>query len=63
MHTDNGSEYMSKQFDVYLKNEGIARQTTTPYTPQQNGVAERTNRTIVEMARSILHAQNLEYEF
>lgn len=57
--SDNGGEFMSNQFGELLKKEGIARQTTTPYTPQQNGVAERANRTIVEMARSMLHAQNL----
>jgi transposase InsO family protein len=60
--SDNGGEYMSKKFDELLKNEGIARQTSAPYTPQQNGVAERANRTIVEMARSMLHAQNLKLD-
>jgi reverse transcriptase-like protein len=63
LRTDNGGEYLSKYFDEYLKIHGIARQTSTPYTPQQNGVAERANRTIVEMARSMLHAQNLGHEF
>ena len=53
---------MSNQFREFLKKEGIAQQTSTPYTPQQNGVAERANRTIVEMARSMLHAQNLSLD-
>ncbi len=60
--SDNGGEFMSNKFDEFLKKEGIARQTSAPYTPQQNGVAERANRTIVEMARSMLHAQNLKLE-
>ena len=60
--SDNGGEYMSKKFDELLKKEDIARQTSAPYTPQQNGVAERANRTIVEMARSMLHAQNLKLD-
>jgi transposase InsO family protein len=60
---DNGGEYLSIQFDELLKHEGIARQTSPPYTPQQNRVAERANCTIVEMARSMLHSQGLRYEF
>ena len=43
LRLDNGGEYMSKQFEELLKIHGIARQTSTPYTPQQNGVAERVN--------------------
>lgn len=63
LRSDNGHEYLSIQVDELLKHEGIARQTSTPYTPQQNGVVERANRTIVEMARSMLHSQGLGYEF
>ncbi len=54
LQSDNGREYCNKPFDDYLKQEGIQRRLTTPYTPQQNGVAERMNRTIVEMARCLL---------
>ena len=61
--TDNGGEYISKAFDDFLNKHGIARQTSSPYTPQQNGVAERANRTIVEMARSVIYAQRLGHEF
>ena len=57
--SDNGGEYTSKAFKRFLQAHGIKRQLSTPYTPQQNGVAERANRTIVEMARSMLHHQNL----
>jgi len=61
--TDNGSEYLSKAFQNFLKQYGIQHQTTTPYTPQQNGVAERANRTIVECARTMIYAQGLGKEF
>ena len=55
--TDNGGEYVSAQFEQYLKEHGITHEVTTPYTPQQNGVSERLNRTLKEMALSqILHA-------
>ena len=52
--TDNGGEYTSTKFESYLKGEGIRHELTVPKTPEQNGVAERLNRTLVEMARSML---------
>ena len=46
---DNGGEYTSKEFQEYLKAQGIHHETTVPHTPQQNGVAERKkNRTLIE---------------
>ena len=47
LRSDNGGEYVSKIFAAYLKEKGIAHQTTAPYSPSQNGVTERMNRTIV----------------
>jgi hypothetical protein len=52
--TDGGGEYTSKKFAEYLKSEGILKETTTPYSPQSNGVVERANRTIMERVRCIL---------
>jgi hypothetical protein len=49
--TDGGGEYTSKKFVEYLKSEGIIKETTTPYSPQSNGVVERANRTIMERVR------------
>jgi hypothetical protein len=57
---DNGREYISKGFQRFLKAHDIEKQTSTPYRPQQNRVGERANRMLVEMARSMLHAQNLK---
>lgn len=54
LQTDNGGEYLSHNFENYLKKCGIARRTTAPYTPQQNGIAERKNRTLMEKARCML---------
>jgi transposase InsO family protein len=62
LRSDNGGEYMSKAFEAFMRQHGIQHQTSTPYTPQQNGVAERANRTLVEMARAMLHAQDLKYD-
>ena len=55
LHTDGGTEYLSNEFKSYLSKEGIEHEVTASYTPQQNGRAERDNRTIVESARSMLH--------
>jgi transposase InsO family protein len=57
---DNGGEYISKGFKRFLKAHDIEKQTSTPYKPQQNRMAEHANYTFVEMARSMLHAQNLK---
>lgn len=59
LRSDNGTEFVNNAFDDYLKNNGILRQLTVPYTPQQNGVAERFNRTLIEMARCMLVGSNL----
>lgn len=55
LQSDNGKEYCNKEFDQFLEQNGISRRLSTPHTPQQNGVAERKNRTLVEMARCMMH--------
>ena len=59
LRTDGGREYINTVLDEYLKENGIEHQHTVPYTPQQNGVAERFNRTVIERTRAILHSQGL----
>lgn len=54
IRSDNASELKSQQFDNFLKKYGIKHQFSVQYTPEQNGVAERMNRTLVEMARTIM---------
>lgn len=63
LRSDGGGEYISTQFNTLLTIYGITRQVTVPRTPQQNGVAERANRTIMEAARSMLHAASLPLKF
>lgn len=63
LRSDNGKEYTSAQFTMFCEEAGIEHQLTTPYTPQQNGVSERKNRTIMEMARCMLHEKGLPKEF
>ncbi|KAK3735648.1 hypothetical protein QZH41_001075 [Actinostola sp. cb2023] len=63
LRSDNGGEYVSTDFDIFLKSEGVVHQTTVPKTPQQNGVAERLNRTLVESVRSMLVQAKLPQKF
>ncbi|BBH02385.1 hypothetical protein Prudu_012927 [Prunus dulcis] len=52
--TDNGGEYVNHTLTQFFRDQGIIHQTTTPFTPQQNGVSERKNRQLLEVARSLM---------
>src|SRR6218665_3535525 len=54
IRSDRGGEYTAERLQTFLKDEGIQAALTTPYTPQQNGCAERKNRSLVEMTRCML---------
>lgn len=56
--SDNGGEFDNEQVRNTLRQFGIKQRLTMPYTPQQNGSAERENRTIVEMTRALMHAHD-----
>jgi hypothetical protein len=59
LRSDNGGEYTSKEFANFCKDVGIKKELTTPYNPQQNGVTERKNRTIMEAVKTMIHDQDL----
>ena len=61
--TNNGGEFTSTEFESYLREEGIKHEYTIPKTPQQNGVSERMNRTLVEAVRSMLVDAKLPHRF
>ncbi|KAG8480196.1 hypothetical protein CXB51_024912 [Gossypium anomalum] len=63
LRTDNGLEFCSDEFNRLCKSEGIVRHLTVRHTPQQNNVAERMNRTIMEKVRCILSNANLPKSF
>ena len=52
--TDRGEEFVSHEFNTFCEENGITRHLTAPYSPQQNGVVERRNRTLMEMTMSVL---------
>ncbi|XP_074353045.1 uncharacterized protein LOC141692213 [Apium graveolens] len=63
LRSDNGGEFTSKQFNSFCEEHGIRRFLTTPYSPQQNGIVERKNRTIMDMVRSMLKNKEMPKEF
>jgi hypothetical protein len=63
VRSDNGTEYTSHYLEDFLKQEGIRHELTVEYTPQQNGVAERKNRSLVETARCLMIQSGLSASF
>jgi len=63
LRTDRGGEFTSHLFSVFCSEGGVKHYTTTPYTPQQNGVVERRNQTVVEMARCLLKTMHMPSVF
>ena len=57
LRSDQGGEYLSTKFNAFLADCGIKHQCTVPYTPLQNGVAERKNRSLMEMAKCMVKGQ------
>jgi hypothetical protein len=63
LRSDGGGEYFSNEFNEYLKEHGIQRKYSCSYSPQQNGIVERKNMHIVEIARAMLNEKNLPNYF
>lgn len=60
LRSDNGREFVNSKMDQICKQNGIVHETTVPYTPQQNGVSERMNRTLIERARCMLQDSKVD---
>jgi len=54
LRSDNGGEYTSDSFSTYLRNSGISHEKTAPYLPEQNGVSERANRTLIGRVKAMI---------
>lgn len=63
LRTDRGGEFTSEKFNQFCRDHGIKRQLTAAYSPQQNGIAERRNRTIMNMVRCLLSEKELPRTF
>jgi transposase InsO family protein len=61
--SDNGGEYISHEFQALLQQKYIISQRSCPYTPQQNGVAERKNRHLLDMVRTLLLESSVPPKF
>jgi len=63
LRIDHRGEYVGGELEDFLKEKGIRHQLTARYTPQQNGIAESKNQTIMELARSMLKAKGIPNDF
>nr|GEY09729.1 putative retrotransposon protein [Tanacetum cinerariifolium] len=63
LRSDRGGEYLSQEFKDYLSKNVIVQHLTSPYTPHQNGVSERRNRTLLDMVRSMFNLTTLPLSF
>ena len=63
LRSDRGGEFTSNEFNLFCEESGIRRELIAPYTPEQNGVVEHKNRTVVEMARSLLKGKGLPNQY
>jgi len=63
LRTDRGHEYLSEQLKDFCDEKGIVRKLTIPYTPKQNSVAEKRNRTLFDMVRSMMAQAKLPISF
>uniref|UniRef100_A0AAV1VDZ4 Polyprotein n=1 Tax=Peronospora matthiolae TaxID=2874970 RepID=A0AAV1VDZ4_9STRA len=63
LRSDNGTEFVNQEMTKICMLNGIVHQRTVPYSPQQNGVAERMNRTIMERSRSMLYYKGVPMEW
>jgi transposase InsO family protein len=63
LRTDNGGEFMVAEFASYYTDDGVRRHYSTPYNPQQNGIVERRNQTVVGMAHALLKRRGMPAAF
>ena len=63
IRTDNGTEFRNQDLESFCEEKGISQNFSSPYTPEQNGVAERKNRILIEAARTMLNGSVLPKHF
>ena len=63
IRSDNGTEFKNSRIEDYCDDKGVKHEFSAKYTPEQNGVVERKNRTLIEMARSMLSEYNVSDSF
>ncbi|CAA7049696.1 unnamed protein product [Microthlaspi erraticum] len=63
IRSDHGGEFQNEVMTKFCNEQGIAHQFSAPRTPQMNGVVERKNRTLQEMARAMIHGGNIPVKF
>ena len=61
--SDNGGEYRNAEMTLFCRQKMIKQEFTVPYNPEQNGMTERLNRTLVEMTRCMLSESNMDKKY
>ena len=61
LRSDRGGEYFPNDFSIFCEEHGIIHQSSAPYTPQQNGLAKRKNRTLVDMVNAMILSAELPF--
>ena len=63
LRSDRGGELTSREFEEFYNEKTIKRQTSTPRTPPQNGIAERRNRSVIDCARTLIMEKNVALKY
>ena len=63
LRSDNGSEFVNNAMNTFCRCNGIIHETTIPYTPEQNGIAEQAIAVFFEMVRSMLYTTNVSLQY
>ena len=63
LHSDNGSEFVNDAMNTFCRRNGIIHETTIPYTPEQNGIAEQAITVFFKMVRSMLYTANVSLRY
>ena len=63
LRSDSGGEFLSKNFQIFLNDQGITHQLSCPHTPEQNGCAKRNHKHVVKMGRTLISHSGLPTKF
>jgi transposase InsO family protein len=63
IRSDNGTKFKNSQIEGFFEKEGIKHELSSPYTPQQNSVMDRKNRTLMDMSRNMLEKYKTSDQF
>ena len=63
LRSNRGGEFTSREFEVFCNDKGIKRKTSTPRTPPKNGIADSTNRSVIDCAKTLMVEKNVTLKY